>query len=137
MDNEKKVVLETIDGERIELNVQKDKLPKRVWSGIKTGVTNTINKTKEFVCEHPLATTIIVSSGIKIFNTVITGYCKCQNAKNKRLQSEWGEQKLYDRKYDVYYNLKRPMTSLESAEYSRRREMGETTYDILFDMNLI
>lgn len=137
MDNEKKVILETVDGEKIELNVKKEKFPKRVWNGLKTGVTNTITKTKEFVIEHPLAATIIVSSAVKLTKAGVDAYCKCQNAKNARLDADWGEKKLYDRRNDVYYTLNRPMTNRENMEYSVRKANGEPVYDILTDMNLI
>lgn len=134
---DKKVILETVDGERIELNVQKEKFPKRVWNGLKTGVTNVVEKTKDFVIEHPLTATIIVSSTVRLTKAVADAYCKCQNAKNNRLDAEWGEKKLYDRKNDVYYTLNRPMTNRENMEYSVRKANGEPVYDILSDMNLI
>lgn len=134
---DKKVVLETVDGERIELNVQKEKFPKRVWNELKTGVTNVVEKTKDFVIEHPLTATIIVSSTVRLTKAVADAYCKCQNAKNNRLDAEWGEKKLYDRKNDVYYTLNRPMTNRENMEYSIRKANGEQVYDILSDMNLI
>jgi hypothetical protein len=133
MDNEKKVTLETIDGEKIELKVQKEKWYKRAWETTK----NTTKKVVDTVIEHPLATVIILGGATKLVCGVMDSYAGVKRANNQREQLTKGETTYYDRKYDVYYNLRRPMTNSESIELSLRKERGEFVGNILEDMNLI
>lgn len=131
--NEKKVTLETIDGEKIELNVQKDKWYKRAWETTKS----TTKKVVDTVVEHPLATVIILGGVTKLASGIMDSYAGVKRANNQKDQLTKGETTYYDRKYDVYYTLRRPMTNRESIELSLRKERGEFVGDILEDMNLI
>lgn len=133
MDNNEKVVLETVDGERIELNVQKEKWYKRVWETTKS----TTKKVIDTVVEHPLATVIILGGVTKLACGIMDSYACVKRANNQKEQLTKGETTYYDRKYDVYYTLRRPMTNRESIELSLRKERGEFVGDILEDMNLI
>lgn len=133
MDNEKKVILETVDGEKIELNVQKEKWYKRAWEKTK----DTTKKVVDIVVEHPLATVIVLSSVTKLACGVMNSYASVKRAGNQRKELTRGETTYYDRKYDVYYTLRRPMTNSESIELSLRKDRGEFVGDILEDMNLI
>ena len=131
--NEKKVTLETIDGEKIELNVQKDKWYKRAWETTKA----TTKKVVDTVVEHPLATVIILGGVTKLVSGIMDSYAGVKRSSNQKEQLTKGETTYYDRKYDVYYTLRRPMTNRESIELSLRKERGEFVGDILEDMNLI
>lgn len=131
--NEKKVTLETIDGEKIELNVKKDKWYKRVWETTKS----TTKKVVDTVVEHPLATVIILGGVTNLASGIMDSYAGVKRANSQKEQLTKGETTYYDRKYDVYYTLRRPMTNRESIELSLRKERGEFVGDILEDMNLI
>lgn len=133
MDNNKKVTLETIDGEKIELNVQKEKWYKRAWEKTKTTTKFVVDK----VIEHPLATVIVVSSITKLACGVMDSYAGVKRANNQKQELNRGKFEYYDRSTDLYYRLKRPMTNSENIEFTIRKRNGEDAYSILSDMNLI
>lgn len=133
MAEEKKVILETTDGEKIELNVQKEAWYKKAWRTTK----DTASKIVNVVSEHPIATLILVSAAVN-------GTCKIMNStaaiKRANTQAEAlnrGKLEYYDRRRDLYYSLRRPMTNSENMEFSRRKREGEDAGEILADMNLI
>lgn len=133
MAEEKKVILETTDGEKIELNVQKEAWYKKAWNKTKEATSKIV----DVVSEHPIATLILVT-------TAINGTCKIMNStaaiKRANTQAEAlnrGKLEYYDRRRDLYYSLRRPMTNSENMEFSRRKREGEDAGEILADMNLI
>lgn len=133
MEDKKKIILETKEGEKVELNVQKEPWYKKAWEKTKSATTFVVDK----VIEHPLATVIVVSSITKLACGVMDSYAGVKRANNQKQELNRGKFEYYDRSTDLYYRLKRPMTNTENIEFTIRRKNGEDAYYILSDMNLI
>lgn len=130
---DKKVTIETVEGETIELNVEKEKWYKRAWN--KT--TKTVKDIVEVAIDHPVATSIVVGSAVKLIDSVVNGVVRVENAKTKKIESSNGNTTFYDDRNHVNYELRRPLTNSQKIEITIRKNNGEEVYQILEDMNLI
>lgn len=123
----------TVDGEEIELEVQKDPLRTR----ISNTVCNTFWKVVHTATDHPIATIVVMAAGAEAISKVMNGYAGIKRVNVQQQELNKGKLEYYDRKRDLYYRLRRPMTNQENLEFSSRRREGEDAGMILSDMNLI
>lgn len=126
-----KILSET--GEELEFEVREERLSKKVYNGIKTKTEKIIDA----VVKHPIATIIVAGTVTSSVAKLMTSYAQVKNAGTKQQEINRGKLEYYDRKRDLYYSLRRPMTNYENIEFSRRRRDGEDAGEILEDMNLI
>jgi hypothetical protein len=112
----------------------------KVKGGFKKAKEKTIAAGKAvvgFVTDHPIATILVVSSGIKILTAGANAYAHVKNANTRAHEADSKELTVYDRRNGIYYFLKRPMTTTEKWTFASRRTEGEDVGTILADMNLI
>ena len=134
--DEKKVILTTTEGERVELNVEKEKWYKKAYRKTKETVSTTVTTVTKTIVDHPIATAMVVGTLIKLTDAGVNSYCKIKKA-NNAVDMTGPKKTLYDRSNDTWYTLRRPMTNSENIEFSARRRSGEDVGDILYEMNLI
>lgn len=126
-----KILSET--GEELEFEVREERLSKKVYNGIKTKTEKIIDA----VVKHPIATIAGVVAAAEAISKILNGYAGVKRASVQQQELNKGKFEYYDRKRDLYYSLRRPMTNYENIEFSRRRRDGEDAGEILEDMNLI
>lgn len=113
---------------------------KEKYEKVKTKTVSAVKEIGGFVADHPLATLLIVSSGVKLITAGANAYAHVKNANSRSREldrDESREQSVYDRRNGIYYLTCRPMTVTEKIEFSNRRKNGEDVGEILADMNLI
>ena len=132
------------DGNQVkEIVITKTPFSEKVKEGYKKVKTKTVSVVKEvggFVADHPLATLLIVSSGVKLITAGANAYAHVKNANTRSREIDREESKelqVYDRRNGIYYFLNRPMTTTEKWTFSSRKSEGEDVGHILMDMNLI
>ena len=121
-------------GNRYEIPVEKDtnwfkRAANKVENGFKAVGT--------FVKEHPVIAFMMLSTAVKGGCEITNTISRAKNAQTKSIDCNARDEKHYDRKNRIWYDLRRPMTNSEKLEFSRRRSEGETDGEILSDMNLI
>lgn len=121
-------------GNRYEIPVEKDtnwfkQAADKVGNGFKAVGT--------FVKEHPVIAFMMLSTAVKGGCEITNTISRAKNAQTKAIDCNARDEKHYDRKNRIWYDLRRPMTNSEKLEFSRRRSEGETDGEILSDMNLI
>lgn len=129
------------DGNQVkEIVITKTPFSEKVKEGCKKVKTKTVSAVKEiggFVADHPLATLLIVSSGVKLITAGANAYAHVKNANTRSREIDREELQVYDRRNGIYYFLNRPMTTTEKWTFSSRKSEGEDVGHILMDMNLI
>lgn len=129
------------DGNEIkEVIITKESVGEKVKKGLKKAKDKTVAAGKAvvgFVTDHPIASILIVSSGIKILTAGANAYAHVKNANTRAHEADSKELTIYDRRNGMYYFLKRPMTTTEKWTFASRRTEGEDVGAILADMNLI
>ena len=132
------------DGNQVkEIVITKTPFGEKVKEGYKKVKTKTVSVVKEiggFVADHPIATLLIVSSGVKLITAGANAYAHVKNANTRSREMDREESKelqVYDRRNGIYYFLNRPMTTTEKWTFSSRKSEGEDVGHILADMNLI
>ena len=132
------------DGNTVkEIVITKTPFSEKVKEGYRKAKDKTVSAVKEigtFVADHPLATLLIVSSGVKLITAGANAYAHVKNANTRSRELDKEDDKelqVYDRRNGIYYFLKRPMTTTEKWTYASRRTEGEDAGQILRDMNLI
>lgn len=132
------------DGNTVkEIVITKTPFGEKVKEGYRKVKDKTVSVVKEvgsFVADHPLATLLIVSSGIKIMTAGANAYAHVKNANSRARELDKEDNKelqVYDRRNGIWYYLNRPMTTTEKWTYASRRTEGEDAGAILRDMNLI
>lgn len=132
------------DGNQVkEIVITKTPFSEKVKDGYRKVKDKTVSVVKEvggFVADHPLATLLIVSSGVKLITAGANAYAHVKNANTRSREIDREESKelqVYDRRNGIYYFLNRPMTTTEKWTFSSRKSEGEDVGHILMDMNLI
>jgi hypothetical protein len=132
------------DGNQVkEIVITKTPFGEKVKDGYRKVKDKTVSAVKEvggFVADHPLATLLIVSSGVKLITAGANAYAHVKNANTRSREIDREESKelqVYDRRNGIYYFLNRPMTTTEKWTFSSRKSEGEDVGHILMDMNLI
>lgn len=132
------------DGNQVkEIVITKTPFSEKVKEGYKVVKTKTVSAVKEigtFVADHPLATLLMVSSGVKLITAGANAYAHVKNANTRSRELDKEDDKewqVYDRRNGIWYYLNRPMTTTEKWTYASRRTEGEDAGQILRDMNLI
>lgn len=132
------------DGNTVkEIVITKTPFSEKVKDAYEKAKTKTVSAVKEiggFVADHPLATLLIVSSGVKLITAGANAYAHVKNANTRSREMDREESKelqVYDRRNGIWYYLNRPMTTTEKWTYASRRTEGEDAGAILRDMNLI
>lgn len=132
------------DGNTVkEIVITKTPFSEKVKEGYEKVKTKTVSAVKEigtFVADHPLATLLIVSSGVKLITAGANAYAHVKNANTHARELDKEDDKelqVYDRRNGIWYYLNRPMTTTEKWTYASRRTEGEDAGAILRDMNLI
>lgn len=121
-------------GNRYEVPVEKDtnwfkQAADKVGNGFKAVGT--------FVKEHPVIAFMMLSTAVKGGCEITNTISRAKNAQTKAIDCSARDEKHYDRKNRIWYDLRRPMTNSEKLEFSRRKADGESDGEILSDMNLI
>jgi hypothetical protein len=132
------------DGNQVkEMVITKTPFGEKVKEGYRKVKDKTVSVVKEvggFIADHPLATLLIVSSGVKLITAGANAYAHVKNANTRSREIDREESKelqVYDRRNGIYYFLNRPMTTTEKWTFSSRKSEGEDVGHILMDMNLI
>lgn len=132
------------DGNTVkEIVITKTPFSEKVKEGYEKVKTKTVSAVKEiggFVADHPLATLLIVSSGVKLITAGANAYAHVKNANTRSreiIREDNKELQVYDRRNGIWYSLNRPMTTTEKWTFASRRTEGEDVGHILMDMNLI
>ena len=132
------------DGNQVkEIVITKTPFGEKVKDGYRKVKDKTVSVVKEiggFVAGHPIATLLIVSSGVKLITAGANAYAHVKNANTRSREMDREESKelqVYDRRNGIYYFLNRPMTTTEKWTFSSRKSEGEDVGHILMDMNLI
>lgn len=132
------------DGNQVkEIVITKTPFSEKVKEGYRKAKDKTVSAVKEiggFVADHPLATLLIVSSGVKLITAGANAYAHVKNANTRSRELDKDDNKelqVYDRRNGIWYYLNRPMTTAEKWTYASRRTEGEDAGAILRDMNLI
>ena len=121
-------------GNRYEIPVEKD----TNWFKTATNkVGDGFKAVGNFVKEHPVIAFMMLSTAVKGGCEITNTISRAKNAQTKAIDCSARDEKHYDRKNRIWYDLKRPMTKSEKLEFSRRRADGEMDGEILDDMNLI
>lgn len=68
---------------------------------------------------------------------VQTGLNEIMIAKRDADKKKWCSLHIYDKKHDITYELKRPMTNDEKVSYSERVTDGENIGTVLKDMKVL
>lgn len=127
-------IFEDEHGNRFEIPVEKD----TNWFKTATNkVGDGLKAVGNFVKEHPVIAFMMLSTAVKGGCEITNTISRAKNANTKAIDCSVRDEKHYDRKNRIWYDLKRPMTKSEKLEFSRRRADGEMDGEILDDMNLI
>lgn len=128
-------IFEDENGNRYELPVEEDKENwfKRTASKVGDG----FKAVGTFVKDHPVIAFMMLSTAVKGGCEITNTISRARNANTKTIDCSARNEKHYDRRNRIWYDLRRPMTNSEKLEFSRRRSEGESDGDILMDMNLI
>jgi hypothetical protein len=132
------------DGNQVkQIVITKTPFGEKVKEGYRKVKDKTVSVVKEvggFIADHPLATLLIVSSGVKLITAGANAYAHVKNANTRSREIDREESKelqVYDRRNGIYYFLNRPMSTTEKWTFSSRKSEGEDVGHILMDMNLI
>lgn len=123
----------TVDGEEIELEVQKDPLPTRISKHVCNGFWKVVHT----AIDRPIVTIVVMTAAAEAVSKAMNGYAGIKRANVQQQELNKGKFEYYDRKRDLYYRIRRPMTNGENLEFATRRREGEDAGAILSDMNLI
>ena len=121
-------------GNRYEIPVEKED---NWFKATANKVGNGFKAVGNFVKEHPVIAFMMLSTAVKGGCEITNTISRAKNAQTKAIDCSARDEKHYDRKNRIWYDLKRPMTKSEKLEFSRRRADGEMDGEILDDMNLI
>ena len=103
----------------------------------KEAITNGWNKVVDGVRENKDVLMFVVPPALAVIGGVTKVASKgiANHTANKEIRFK--ERHIYDHSQGRYVSLKRPMNTMEGLEFERRKEKGEGTNSILFDMGLL
>lgn len=81
---------------------------------------------------------IFMNIGLNMIGAVAqVGLNEIMNSKHESERIKWCATHIYDKKFDITYSLRRPMTNDEKVEYSERVKNGENVGTVLKAMKLL
>lgn len=88
----------------------------------------------QWVADNKEIVIVAVPAGVAIIKLAYNGVNKAIQHHDERVLKD---KRIYDRSIGRYLTLRRPLTSSEQLELTRRKENGENTAWILDDMGLL
>lgn len=92
------------------------------------------NEIGRWVADNKEIVIVAVPAGVAIIKLAYIGVSKAIRHHDEKVLKD---RRIYDRSIGRYLTLRRPLTSSEQLELTRRKENGENTALILNDMGLL